>query len=271
MTYPLFSIITVTLNSGSALSETIESLDSQTYKNFEHLIKDGCSTDRSLERSTVRDATYKRKIVIMPDRGIYDAMNQAVREAEGKYLLFLNSGDILSRCDVLEKIAIICKNEEAPELVYCNYSNKYDGIVVRSPRKIGSMFLYRTMLCHQTCFIKRDAFNELGGFCLDYKIEADYEFLLRLLVQKRANYEYVPIHGVIFMGGGVSADPKMFKKMDGEVKCIREKYFPGSLGLIYKILYLGTLPTVRIALGRSNRLQILSRAYQHIRNIIRRD
>ena len=97
-----FSIIVVSLNAGEELKKTVDSVLAQTYKDYEILIKDGGSEDGSLERIP---GDERIRIVSQPDCSIYDAMNQAVMEAQGDYFLFLNCGDYLYSHLVLGKVA----------------------------------------------------------------------------------------------------------------------------------------------------------------------
>ena len=87
------SVITVTKNSEKFLEENINSLKNQTYKNFEHIIIDGNSTDRTVEIIKKN----KDKIdywVSEPDEGLYDAMNKGIKACTGDIIGILNSDDI---------------------------------------------------------------------------------------------------------------------------------------------------------------------------------
>ncbi|MGL5637387.1 MAG: glycosyltransferase, partial [Bacteroidales bacterium] len=99
---PLFSIITVTYNAGNLLIPTMDSISAQTYKDYEYIIVDGCSKDHTLSLIESR----KREITTFlsePDKGIYDAMNKALRLATGEYILFMNAGDTLHSADTLSR------------------------------------------------------------------------------------------------------------------------------------------------------------------------
>ena len=91
---PLISIITAVKNGEKHLEECFESLQNQSYKNFEHIVIDGGSTDRTLEIIN----NHKSKIKFsssQKDEGIYDGFNKGMEQASGEYLGFLNSDDIL--------------------------------------------------------------------------------------------------------------------------------------------------------------------------------
>ena len=101
---PLFSIITPTFNCKEDLELTLESLHQQTFKDFEHIIIDGGSTDGTLEVIEANDKNVKYW-VSEKDNGLYDAMNKGIKQASGDYLEFLNAGDIYQDCNALAKIA----------------------------------------------------------------------------------------------------------------------------------------------------------------------
>ena len=90
MAKPKFSIVTVCYNAGDKLHETIATALQQTYENFEIIIKDGLSKDDSLQRVPEDERIF---VYSYKDQGIYDAMNQALKEITGDYVYFLNCGD----------------------------------------------------------------------------------------------------------------------------------------------------------------------------------
>ena len=116
-----FSIITVCLNAGQDLLDTVQSTLGQTYENFEIIVKDGGSRDGSMEKLP---ADPRIRVVTRKDTGIYDAMNQAVEEAKGDYLIFMNCGDYFYAPQTLETIANAIGEEKAP--LY--YGNCYDRL-----------------------------------------------------------------------------------------------------------------------------------------------
>ena len=77
---PFFSIIVVCLNPGEKLLQTLQSIQKQEFRDYEIVLKDGGSTDGSLQKLDPGQSGLH--VVTKPDRGIYDAMNQAVEEAK---------------------------------------------------------------------------------------------------------------------------------------------------------------------------------------------
>lgn len=120
----LYSIIVVCLNSGQRLCDTIESILNQTYEDYEVIVKDGGSSDGSVERLMEVCDDKRIHVHTRQDTGIYDAMNQAVELARGEYYLFLNTGDSFYDETVLNKITSEikwCPNARTQASV-CGYS-----------------------------------------------------------------------------------------------------------------------------------------------------
>ena len=111
-----YSILVVCLNSGQRLLDTIESIISQKYQNYEIVIKDGESTDGSIEmvRERFAEKIERIQIISRADSGIYDAMNQACSYATGEYYMFLNTGDSFYDENVLQKITDGISEKQAP-------------------------------------------------------------------------------------------------------------------------------------------------------------
>ena len=109
------SIITATFNSSATLRDTIESVLSQSFKDYQHLIIDGGSTDDTkaiveeyIPKSGGRLVWYSGK-----DKGLYDAMNKGIERATGDIVGILNSDDFYADNQVLERIASGCEDVEA--------------------------------------------------------------------------------------------------------------------------------------------------------------
>ena len=98
-----FSIITVCLNAGNDLIETVNNLLNQTYENYEVIVKDGFSTDGSIERLPQNE---RINFMQCKDKNVYDAMNQAINIATGDFCLFINAGDGLYETTTLKQISM---------------------------------------------------------------------------------------------------------------------------------------------------------------------
>jgi len=257
-----FSIITVCLNSGDNLKNTVNSILTQENADFELIIKDGGSNDNSLDQIPLDN---RIKLIISVDSGIYDAMNQALSYAAGEYILFLNSGDYFYDRFVLDSFYNSITNNDFPGLIYCDYTTTGLGEYVQSPLKLTKFFLFRTMLCHQVCMIKKELYDRIGNFNTDYRVDADYDFLLRLLLENKTSYHHIQTLGVISTSEGFSFQNNTLAKQ--EVLQIRKKYYRHTY-LSYAFLLSLTFPSLREKLFRSTNL--VSRLYQRFVNVINR-
>jgi glycosyltransferase involved in cell wall biosynthesis len=102
----LITIITPTFNSGAIISRLISSIQSQDFREFEHLIIDGESTDNTIDVITRYAAESSNvKLSIAKDNGIYDAMNKGISMAKGSWIFFIGADDYLYGPNVLKDIA----------------------------------------------------------------------------------------------------------------------------------------------------------------------
>lgn len=187
MTKKKFTIITVCYNAETYIKETIESLLKQTCDDYEYIIKDGISTDRTLEIvHNLLNGRDNIQIISSPDKGIYDAMNQAVGLATGEYVYFLNAGDCFADREVLNQTKnVIVKN--GGDILYGNIiqvSDKTNRIY-----KYGNIcksklyFSVGACICHQAMFVKRELFED-KVFDITYKVCADREWQLYQIDKK---------------------------------------------------------------------------------------
>ena len=158
------SIITINLNNASGLRKTIESVVSQSSREFEYIVIDGGSIDGSIDviKEFEDRITYW---ISEPDNGIYHAMNKGIRAAQGEYCQFLNSGDWLYASDVIEKMI-----NTLPDcsIYYGNMLKQMpDGTVFcdKSGQGLITMFtFYRGSLNHSPALIKRSLFYKYGFY-----------------------------------------------------------------------------------------------------------
>lgn len=169
------SIITVNLNNRDGLQQTINSVVSQTFTDYEWIVIDGGSTDGSRELIE----QYKNLFAYWcsePDKGIYNAMNKGIARAKGDWLHFLNSGDWLANKDVLNEIF---STSMCGEIIYGDFYQVY-GKTARTfsfDSELSFSSLYFESIAHPSSFIKRSLLSE-RLYNEKYKIVADWEFFL---------------------------------------------------------------------------------------------
>jgi len=178
---PLVSIVTVTYNAENTLARTIASVRAQTYKNIEHIIIDGGSTDGTLiliQKNEGNIAYWQSE----PDCGIYDAFNKGVALARGKYIGILNADDYYEPDQIDNAIALLVRTG-AP-FVHGNITmHGWQGrdIIIEGDPGYMSKIVFGMPSLHQvTVLCNTNVFKEYGLFKTNYKIAGDYEWFLRL-------------------------------------------------------------------------------------------
>lgn len=163
---PLITVITVVFNGEEHLENTIISVISQNYQNLEYIIIDGGSTDGTLDIIK----RYEHRIdhwISEKDFGIYDAMNKGVSFSNGKYIHFLNSGDLFFSSSALEgayKFLI------EPYKIFIFDYDMNGKIYSFNPNFIS---LLKGTPCHQA-LIYESSFLINNPFSIDFKISSDY-------------------------------------------------------------------------------------------------
>jgi len=201
------SIITVCYNSAKTIGDTITSVASQSYADKEHIVVDGNSSDSTMD--IVRAASNISRFVSEPDKSVYDAMNKGLVLATGDVVGFLNSDDFYVDDTVLAQIAEVFSDSEVDacyaDLIYVD--KKDTNKIVRywkSRTFVPGLFEDGWMPAHPTFFVRRGVYEELGGFDLDYKIQADFELTMRFLEIYRIKSVHIPKILIKMRVGGVS-------------------------------------------------------------------
>lgn len=207
-----FSIITATWNSVATLRDTLESVLRQTYPDVEHIVVDGGSTDGTMELVREYEPRYNGRLryVSEPDRGIYDAMNKGIGMATGDVVGLLNSDDFYTSDRVLERVAEVMERKKV-DAVYGDVHYVRDGRLERCVRYYSSKPFRRGwmrlgfMPAHPSFYCRREVYMKYGGFDISYRVAADFENLLRLLLVHRIATRYIPMDFVTMRTGGASS------------------------------------------------------------------
>ena len=254
-----FSIVVVCLNPGKKLMPTLNSVLSQQYGNYEIVIKDGGSSDGSLADIP---ADSRVKLFESADRGIYDAMNQALAHLKGQYVLFLNCGDAFHDDQVLSRMAKAIENKQLadrnagrPEKVRIFYGNQYNALqksVVYSAPEVNDFTCYRNVPCHQVCFYDVRLFAE-RGYDTKYRVRADYEHFLHCIYERCAEAVYTEVLVADYEGGGFSETAENRRISAKEHDEITKRYLGREKALKYKAVMLLTLAPLRTKLAEDER------------------
>ena len=226
------SLITACYNSAGTIRTAIESVLAQHGVDIEYIVVDGGSTDGTLEIikeyavrpvGHVRPASLVIKFISERDRGMYDAINKGIKMATGDVVGILNADDVLATDDTLARIADVFshKGQEKQEdgsvdCVYADIRFVKGGESVEALRKAKTvrycsakrwrpwMFRFAAMVPHPSFYVRRECFDRLGGYSLDYRICADFELELRYLYLAKLRAAYLPECVVVMRMGGAS-------------------------------------------------------------------
>lgn len=214
------SIITVCYNSSKTIEETLKSVKSQTYRDIEYIIVDGASTDSTMEIvNSYKDIVSKW--VSEPDKGLYDAMNKGIKLATGDYIGIINADDTFSEDTVIERIAEFLKQADVDASIGDIVQHKEDGKIIRtySARRWQPVNLKGGFMPpHPAIFFKKELFEKLGYYSLDFKIAADYELLIRYFIKYKIKWAYSGIITHNMLIGGVSSSGwSSYKKVSEEI------------------------------------------------------
>ena len=215
------SVITINYNNAEGLWKTLASVAAQTYRNIEHIIVDGGSTDDSVDviKEYVRNVERMNELksegihVVWssePDRGIYDGMNKGIQKASGEYLYFLNGGDCLASPTVLAEL--IYQLDGTDFIVgRVNYSRKGQIVGQSALLSEDDMSLYRMYLRginHQSAFIKRGLLEQMP-YDTSVKMGADWKFFVQAIVLGGATVKFIDAIFADYDISGVSTNTPM--------------------------------------------------------------
>ncbi|NJM80314.1 MAG: glycosyltransferase [Flavobacterium sp.] len=197
-------IITINYNNKTGLQKTFESIQNQTYRDFEYIVIDGGSTDGGLELNKKNNQISKW--ISEKDSGVYNAMNKGIKLCSSDYIIFMNSGDTFYTNDVLEKVVPLLNFEN--EIVYGNAYYYNDEGYKREeipPSELTFWYLKVFGINHQSVFIKKKLFNDIQYYNEDFKICADWEFFMIAICLKNVKYKYIPLTICYYDFSGISA------------------------------------------------------------------
>lgn len=214
------SIITINYNNSEGLRRTLASVAAQTYRDIEHIIIDGASSDGSVDvikeyvlANPKKDPFFKHAItwVSEKDSGIYNAMNKGIRKATGSYIEILNSGDVLAAPDVTDRMVRELEKKEYPSILYGNMLKSYDGKTIINKDTCGGacatdsfLYFYKGTLNHDCAYIRRDLFDMYGLYNEEMKICSDWEWYVKAIALGGVKAIYTNIDVTIFDMNGVS-------------------------------------------------------------------
>ena len=199
------SIITISFNANDTIEKTLNSINSQSYSNIEHIIVDGGSIDGTIE--ICNSFSHISKIISEPDNGVYDAFNKGLKLATGDIIGFLNADDVFCNENSIQDIVDAFSNNEA-DIVYGNldYVNEESKVIrnwISKPYEKG-LVKKAWMPAHPSFYCKKEVYDRLGGYNDSFKIAGDFELCLRFLEVNKVSSYYLNNKLVKMLVGGIS-------------------------------------------------------------------
>ncbi len=190
----IFSVITICRNDLSGLKGTHASISQQNFTDFEWLVMDGASNDGTLEYLKAIDEP-RLHFISENDRGLYDAMNKGIALAKGEFMVFLNSGDMFASANTLEHVhEAVNQAPKKPALVYgdaVDFEPNGDTHYRKArPYKTIAKGMFTQ---HQSIFFARLPDGQQPLYQLDYKLSADYQFIIHYLKLEKEGYSILKL------------------------------------------------------------------------------
>lgn len=213
-----YSIITINYNNKEGLEHTIKSVINQTFKDYEYIIIDGGSTDGSVD-IIKQNANHINYWVSEKDKGVYNAMNKGVAQAQGNYLVFMNSGDCFHDSDVLSNFT------KYQEDIILGKVYKGDSPIPSGHDRpdITLIDLMRDSLPHQAMLIKKELLVK-HPYDENYKVVSDWKFCLESMILDNCSFRNVDIVVADYDTSGISTNSKGLLPKEKEI--IKREIFP---------------------------------------------
>lgn len=238
---PVVSVVTAVLNRAGTLGEALASVQAQQGVEVQHVVIDGASTDGSLQ---LLRAQRERIAVLVSERdeGIYHALNKGLALATGDIVGFLHSDDVFAHDRVLARVAAAFR-DPAVDAVYgdLDYVTPDASRVLRRWRSgpyARSRLGRGWMPPHPAFFARRAVYERLGVFDTDFRIAADYDWLLRVLGSGEVQPAYLPEVLVKMRWGGASnrSLERLLRKSREDLQALRRHRIGGIGALVLKNL-----------------------------------
>lgn len=246
-----FSIITINFNNCEGLEMTIQSVLGQSFKDYQYIIIDGGSTDGSV--NIIKK--YADKIdywVSEPDKGVYNAMNKGILQANGDYLNFMNSGDMFHSLSVLDDIAEISTTEDI--ITGGFYDREKDIRYIIQPQNITLLTMLKETFNHQATFYKKELFRN-RQYDENYALLSDFKFNLQSIILDNCSVKIIKYIIADYDFNGLSSNKA---KVLIERERILNELFPPRMIKDLKTMYTpGEIPIIKLfpELKNSPRIQ----------------
>lgn len=231
------SIITVVKNDERNIFSTLLSVKKQRYKNYEHIVIDGKSQDRTL--SIIKTFKNKNlKYFSKKDKNLYQALNRGIKKSTGKYIGILHSGDKFFSNSIL---GIISKNIKNYDLLSGNVifiknkkKNRYWNYKVKKFNKQNAF-----KIAHTSLFVKRKILLKFKGYNENFKISSDSDLIIKMSKNENIKYKYLNKYITLMNYKGLSTSFKniIMKVKEDLIIYIKHYNYLFIYNYLYKIIY----------------------------------
>jgi glycosyltransferase involved in cell wall biosynthesis len=221
----ILTIITINYNNLEGLKKTFDSIFNQTFQDFEYIVIDGGSTDGSKDYIEANQDKIDYWIS-EKDNGVYHAMNKGILKSSGKYLNFMNSGDLFFNKLILE--LTINKFDSEKDLYYGDLIVEDNSKVIghtTHAEKVNFIYFLNHCLPHQASFYKTELFQKNGLYDEKYKFISDWSFAFECIVLKKCTYEKINKFIAIYDNNGISSNINNADKIFQEKSNFLEENF----------------------------------------------
>ncbi|MFZ4481587.1 MAG: glycosyltransferase family 2 protein [Rhodoferax sp.] len=234
------SIITAVYNRAGSIAQAVQSVQTQSWHNVEHVVVDGASTDDTVQ--VLQSCMHAQALwVSEPDNGIYDALNKGLARATGDVIGLMHSDDFFADAQVLARVAAAFADPDV-DAVYGDLDYVASDDTTRIIRRWRSGEYSPARLArgwmppHPTLYLRRSVIERWGGYDTRYQIAADYDAILRYFGQGKIRAAYIP-HVLVKMRVGGESNrslARIWLKSREDYTALRRNGVGGFGALIWK-------------------------------------
>jgi len=203
---PFVSVITICLNPGAKLRETLRSVVEQSGIRVESVVIDGGSKDPETLQILDEFGPKLGYVQSKPDRGISDALNQGLSRSSGDWIVPMNAGDRFQAADSLARFFPEEREWERARAAFAQFGARR---IPNAPVSEATPLRKRALVSHQATLVHRRVYDAVGLYDPRFKIRMDYDFWLRAL--PRFPLHFIPEVLVDYEAGGISSQkPELF-------------------------------------------------------------
>jgi len=240
-----FSIITCTRNSEKFISRNVNSVEEQTFKDYEQIFIDGESTDRTqpIIRKWVKEDSTRYKLFIYPPNGISNAFNKGIEKSRGKYLIFLNSDDYFFDNSVLADVNSFFTENMDLDWIYGKIN-----VVEEDKKKVGTfpnqkifqianrtLLKYINYVPHQAVIMNRKVFDRFGKFDESLKTSMDRDLWLRISTKTKWQFFDRTVACYTIRPGSASSSKEMFVENAARAEAVQKRHLNDAEVILARI------------------------------------